>query len=167
MIRSPCSWHFPLSPGDEREWPCGNRARFLRGRSRTPQSQRTPHQVCWAAQELFGWWCCRKVESPRAPLFPRHPTTSFRAYRGTIELVSNATRMASMRRNKKRLLRIFSGFFFRTCRILPTQAGYTFGGAKLRWRFPRQSLEHAIELRQRLKSHSECNLADPYVAVTQ
>jgi hypothetical protein len=75
--------------------------------------------------------------------------------------------MASMRRNKELLLRIFSGFFLERVGILPTQANHTFGSAKLRWRFPGQSLEHAIELRQRLKSHGECNLADPYIAVMQ
>jgi len=39
-------------------------------------------------------------------------------------------------------------------------------GTELRWRFARKFLEHTIELRQRLKSGSECDLTDPQIAVT-
>ena len=38
-------------------------------------------------------------------------------------------------------------------------------GAVLSWRFPRQSLENAIELRQRLKSRGERDFADAYITV--
>src|SRR5262249_42626403 len=96
--------------------------RSVRGRSRIPPNRRIPRQECWVARELFGSLYCRKAKSLRAPLLPRRSTEKFRAYRGSIELFSNSTRMASMRRDKKLLLRIFSGFFFRTCRNF-TDAG--------------------------------------------
>jgi hypothetical protein len=54
----------------------------------------------------------------------------------------------------------FFGFFSSSIRILPVST-------ELRWRFPGQSLEHAIELRERLESRGERNLADPYIAVMQ
>src|SRR6478672_10703533 len=94
-----------------RELLFGNLARSVRDRSRIPLSRRTPRPGCSAERELFDWSYCRKAKLRPAPLLPQRTRTSFRAYRGSIELVSNATRMASMRRNRKRLLRIFSAFF--------------------------------------------------------
>ena len=38
-------------------------------------------------------------------------------------------------------------------------------GTELRWRFSTDVFEHAIELRQRLKSHGERDLTDPQIAV--
>ena len=38
-------------------------------------------------------------------------------------------------------------------------------GTELRWRFSTDLFEHAIELRQRLKSHGERDLTDPQIAV--
>ena len=96
----------------------GSRARSLRGRSRIPPSRRTPRRECWAARELFVSSCCRKAKLTRAPLFPRLPTTSFRVYREPIELRSNPARIASMRRNRKKLLSIFSAFSYTPVTIL-------------------------------------------------
>ena len=66
------------------------------------ETRRTPHRECWAERELFGWSYCRRAKSPRALQLPRHPTTRFRVYHGSIGLASNPTRIASMRTNKKR-----------------------------------------------------------------
>jgi hypothetical protein len=49
--------------------------------------------------------------------------------------------------------------------ILPTPPNQTLGSTELRWRFPTEFLKHAIELRQRLKSRCERDLADPPIAV--
>jgi hypothetical protein len=71
-----------------------------------------------------------------------------------------------MRTNEKLLLRIFSGFFLRALsEFLPMPANHTLGSSELRWRFPAEFLEHAIELRQRLKSCGERDVTDPQSAV--
>ena len=44
-------------------------------------------------------------------------------------------------------------------------ANHTLGSTELRWRFPAEFLEHAIELRQRLKSRGERDVTDPQTAV--
>jgi hypothetical protein len=46
-------------------------------------------------------------------------------------------------------------------------ANHTPGRTELRWRFPAEFLEHAIELRQRLKSRSERDFTDPQIRVSQ
>ena len=46
---------------------------------------------------------------------------------------------------------------------MPTN--HTLGSTELRWRFPGQSLENAIELRKRLKSRGERDVTDPQIAV--
>ena len=48
---------------------------------------------------------------------------------------------------------------------MPTN--HALGSAELRWRFPTEFLEHAIELRQRLKSRGERDVTDPQTAVMQ
>ena len=50
-------------------------------------------------------------------------------------------------------------------KFLPMPANHTPGSTELRWRFPGQSLENAIELRQRLKSRGERDVTDPQTAV--
>jgi hypothetical protein len=118
MTRSPCSLHFPLSPAIAREWMSGSRARSVRGKSRIPLSRRTPHRECWAERELFDWSYCRKAKLTQAPLLPPLPTISFRVYREPIELRSKPARIASMRRNRKNLLCIFSAFSYTPVTIL-------------------------------------------------
>jgi hypothetical protein len=44
-------------------------------------------------------------------------------------------------------------------------ANQTLGSTELRWRFPTEFLEHAIELRQRLKSRGERDVTDSQTAV--
>ena len=44
-------------------------------------------------------------------------------------------------------------------------ANHTLGSTELRWRFPGQFLENAIELRQRLKSRGERDFTDAQIAV--
>jgi hypothetical protein len=90
----------------------GSRARSVRGKSRIPLNRRTPRRECSAERELFVSSYCRKAKLTRALLLPRPPTTSFRVYREPIELRSNPARMASMRRNRKKLLSIFSAFSY-------------------------------------------------------
>ena len=49
--------------------------------------------------------------------------------------------------------------------ILPMPTNHTLGSTELRWRFPAEFLENAIELRQRLKSRGERDVTDPQTAV--
>ena len=44
-------------------------------------------------------------------------------------------------------------------------ADHALGSTVLRWRFPGEFLENAIELRQRLKSRSERDFTDAQIAV--
>lgn len=60
----------------------------------------------------------------------------------------------------------FFGFFLVAILILPTVTNHVLCGTELRWRFARKLPEHAIELRQRLKSRSERDLTDSHIAVT-
>ena len=59
----------------------------------------------------------------------------------------------------------FFSFFLSGIGVLPMPANYTICGTELRWRFSTDLFEHAIELRQRLKSHGERDLTDPQIAV--
>jgi hypothetical protein len=61
----------------------------------------------------------------------------------------------------------FFGFFLPAVEILPMPAGHTLGSTELRWRFPVQSFENAIELRKRLKSRGECDFADAQIALVK
>jgi hypothetical protein len=85
-----------------------SRARFLHGRFGILLSRQIPRPECWAALKLFGLWCYKKAESRRARLFPRCPTKLSRAYRGSIELASNATQIRSVAKNHNVRLRIFT-----------------------------------------------------------
>ena len=97
----------------------------------------------------------------------RRPTRGARAYRTPIELASNATRMASMRRNRKRLLRIFSGVFLLAHKIFAHAATRGFGRTVLRRGFTRKSFENAVELRKRLKPRGERDFTDAQIAISQ
>jgi len=79
----------------------GSRARSVRDMLRILLSRRTPRRECWAAQQLFELSCYTKAKLRLTLLLPQRPIASFRAYRGSIELLANPTRIASMRRNER------------------------------------------------------------------
>lgn len=110
--------------------------------------------------ELFCLWCCKKAESRRARLFPQRPIATFRAYRGSIELTSNATQNWSVANKSKSRLRI-STEKKRLC--LSTRRAR----AVLSWRFARQFFEDPIELRERLKTDCERDFADAQIRIPQ
>src|SRR6266496_832687 len=171
MTRSPCFSRSPLLPGAAHASRCESRARSLRGRFGIPLSQRTPRPGCWAAQEWFDLSCCKKAGLRRARLFPRRPKAAFRAYRGSIELASNATRIRSVAENSRARLRIFTEniqlIFGRAYRNSATSSPLNTRSAILRRRSLGQLLEHTIELRQRLKTNGESNFTDAQIRIPQ
>ena len=61
---------------------------------------------------------------------------------------------------QKIMTTLFSGFSRRPIGILPMPAAHTLGSTVLRWRFPGEFFENAIELRKRLKPSRERDFTD-------